>query len=76
MNWTWYKRSIIPAVQEMLMRIPLLSKARQGELFSPPAKLPELPAEVRQKMVRLLARMLNECLLHRSTIARSEVSDE
>ena len=76
MNWTWYKRSIIPAVQEMLMRIPLLSKTRQGELFSPQAKLPELPADVRQKMVRLLARMLNEYFLHRSTVARSGVSDE
>ena len=58
------------------MRRPSLSRTRQGELFSPPAKLPELPAEVRQKMVRLLARMLNEYLLHRSTVARSEVSDE
>ena len=58
------------------MRRPTLSRTRQGELFSPPAKLPELPAEVRQKMVRLLARMLNEYLLHRSTVARPEVGDE
>lgn len=76
MNGTWYKRSMIPAVQEMLMRKLLLSRTRQGELFSLPAKLPELPAEVRQKMARLLARMLNEHLLHRGTVVRSEVGDE
>jgi hypothetical protein len=72
----------------MLMRKPLLSRTRQGELFYPPAKLPELPAEVRQKklpelpaevrqkMIRLLARMLNEHWLHRSMTARPEVGDE
>jgi hypothetical protein len=58
------------------MRKPLLSRTRQGELFSPPAKLPQLPTEVRQKMVRLLARMLNEHWLHRSPVARPEVGDE
>lgn len=58
------------------MRKPLLSRTRQAELFSPPVKLPELPAEVRQKMARLLARMLNEHLRHRSTVARQEVGDE
>jgi hypothetical protein len=52
------------------------SRSRQGKLFSPPAKLPELPAEVRQKMIRLLARMLKEHLQHSSTVARPEVSDE
>jgi hypothetical protein len=67
---------MIPAVQEMLMHKPLLSRTRQGDLFSLPAKLPELPAEVRQKMVRLLARMLNEHLLHHSTVVRPEVADE
>jgi hypothetical protein len=75
-NRTWYKRSMIPAVQEMLMRKPLLSRTRQGDLFCLPAKLPELPAEVRQKMIRLLARMLNEHWLHRSMTARPEVGDE
>lgn len=49
---------------------------RQGELFSLPAKLPELPAEVRQKMVRLLARMLNEHWLRRSAVTTPEVGDE
>jgi hypothetical protein len=67
---------MIPAVQEMLMRKPLLSRARQGELFCPPAKLPDLQAEVRQKMARLLARMLNEHFLHRSTVVRPEVGNE
>ena len=57
-------------------RKPLLSRTRQGELFCPPEKFPELPAEVRQKMARLLARMLNEHWLHRSTLARQEVGDE
>ena len=58
------------------MRKPCLARLRQGELFSPPAKLPELPTDVRQKMVRLLARMLNEHWLHRSAIMTPEVSDE
>jgi len=31
---------------------------------------------VRQKMVRLLARMLKEYLHHSSTVARPEMSDE
>jgi hypothetical protein len=67
---------MIPAVQEMLMGKPCLLRNRQGELFSLPAELPELPAEVRQKMVRLLARMLNEHWLHRSTVMTPEVGDE
>jgi hypothetical protein len=60
----------------MLMRRPCLSKTRQGELFSVPAKLPELPAEVRQKMLRLLARILNEHWLRRSLVMTQEVGDE
>jgi hypothetical protein len=60
----------------MLMRRPSLSKCSQGELFSPPPKLPELPAEVQQKMARLLARMMNEYLLNRGTVARLKVGDE
>jgi hypothetical protein len=54
------------------MRKPLLSRTRQGELFSLPAKLPDLPAEVRQKMARLLAWTLNDEHLLRSTIVRPE----
>jgi hypothetical protein len=67
---------MIPAVQEMLMRKPCLPRPRQGELFSLPAKLPELPIEARQKMIRLLARMLNEHWLHRSAVMTTEVGDE
>ena len=59
------------------MRRTFLSRTHQGKLFSPPAKLPELPAEVRQKMARLLAKMLNEYSRHRrSPVARKELSDE
>lgn len=58
------------------MRKLCLSRNRQGELFSLPTKLPELPAEVRQKMLRLLARMLNEHWLHRSATMTPEVGDE
>jgi hypothetical protein len=59
------------------MRRTFLSRTHQGDLFSPPAKLPELPAEVRQKMTRLLAKMLNEYLRHRrSSVAKKELSDE
>jgi hypothetical protein len=61
----------------MLMRRTFLSRTHQGDLFSPPAKLPELPAEVRQKMARLLARMLNEYSRHRRfPAAKKELSDE
>jgi hypothetical protein len=67
---------MIPAVQEMLMRKLCLYRNRQGELFSLPAKLPELPAEVRQKMLRLLARMLNEHWLRRTVVMTPEVGDE
>jgi hypothetical protein len=67
---------MIPAVQEMLMPKPCLPRNHQGELFSRPAKLPELPAEVRQKMIRLLARMLNEHWLQRCAVMTPEVGDE
>jgi len=58
------------------MRKPCVPRSRQGDLFSLPTKLPELPAEVRLKMVRLLARMLSEHWLHRSVIVTQEVGDE
>jgi hypothetical protein len=76
MNWPWYKHSIIPAVQEMPMRTPLRCRPNQGELFCPLAKLPQLPPETHQKMLRLLARMLNEHLLRRPSPTGVEVSDE
>jgi len=49
------------------MQKPLLLRPSQGELFSQPEAIRELPAEVRQKAIRLLARMLNEYWLHRSS---------
>jgi len=44
------------------MSITSRFRASQGELFSPPAPLPQLPPEAYQRMVRLLARMMNEHL--------------
>jgi len=38
------------------MRRTLLSRTHQGDLFARPAKLPELPAEVRQKIYSALYR--------------------
>jgi hypothetical protein len=60
----------------MLMHTkPYLST--QGELFSPPAKLPQLPPDAHRKMVRLMARMLNEHLQKDSRAsAQAEVGDE
>lgn len=58
------------------MRKALLSSSSQGDLFSLPAKLPELPAEVRQKMAGLLARMLKERWLQRFMVLKLEVGDE
>ena len=55
------------------------SRASQSELFSPPAKLPQLPPEARQKMIQLLARMLNEHLRKHPLSGSSwqrEVGDE
>jgi len=57
------------------MRTSSWSRPRQGELFSPPAKLPQLPADVQQRMVRLLARMLNEHL-DRQLRLQAEAGDE
>lgn len=58
------------------MRTPLRSRPNQGELFSPPAKLPQLPPDTHQKMVRLLARMLNQHLLRRPPASRMEADNE
>jgi hypothetical protein len=58
------------------MRKPLLPRPSQGEFFPQPEAIPELPAEVRQKATRLLARMLNEYWLHRSLLVRQGVGDE
>ena len=57
------------------MRITSWSRPRQGELFPPAEKLPQLPADVQQRMVRLLARMLNEHL-DRQLRLPAEAGDE
>ena len=59
--------------------MPILSRfrAQQGELFLPPVPQPELSQEAYQRMLRLLARMMNEHLkqdLHHS--GQLEVGDE
>ena len=59
------------------MPITSRSRAHQGELFSPPVPQPKLPQEAYQRMLRLLARMMNEHLrkdLRRS--GQAEVGDE
>jgi len=47
---------------EVLMSILSRLKVRQGELFAPPAPQLQLTEEAYQRMLRLLARMLNEHL--------------
>jgi hypothetical protein len=42
------------------MRKPLTPRVTQLELFQPPRQSPELPREVKQRMVKLLARLLRE----------------
>jgi hypothetical protein len=54
--------------------VTLVDQSRRA--VSPPTKLPQWPTEAHQKMVRLLARMLNEHLLHRPSPARLEMGDE
>ena len=60
------------------MHMPSRFRVHQGELFVPPAKLPQLPPEAHRKMVRLLARMLNEHLGKHpcSSDGHPEVGDE
>jgi hypothetical protein len=43
----------------------------QGELFSPPAKLRQLPPEARLKMVRLLARIYASLPIEGATARRT-----
>jgi len=57
--------------------MPTTFRAQQGELFLPPPPQPRLSQDAYQRMLRLLARMMNEHLekdlrLH----AQPEVSDE
>jgi len=63
--------------QEVLMPITFRFRAHQGDLFTPPLPQPKLPQEAYQRMLRLLARMMNEHLqkdLRRS--GQGEVGDE
>lgn len=51
--------------------------ARQGKLFTPPAPQPQLPQEAYQRMLRLLARMMNEHIQKNvRPSAQAEVADE
>ncbi len=50
-------------------------RAIQGELFSPPVELPQLPPKAYQRMVRLLARMMSDHL-QKASHAKGEVGDE
>jgi hypothetical protein len=62
---------------EVLMSILSRLKVRQGELFTPPVPQLQLTEEAYQRMLRLLARMLNEHLgrkVHPS--AKGESCDE
>ena len=52
-------------------------KIRQGELFAPPAPRLDLPEEAYQRMLRLLARMMNEHIQKNvRPSAQVEVADE
>lgn len=64
--------------QEMPMHIRSRTISRQDELFHPPTELPRVPAEIHRRMVRLLARMLNEHLSKRSLCSsgQPEAGDE
>jgi hypothetical protein len=48
--------------QEVLMPIVSRFRARQGELFTPPVPHPKVPQEAYQRIVQLLAKMMNEHL--------------
>lgn len=48
----------------------------QGELFSPPAKLPQMSPEVWQRIVQLLARMINDHLDIHCCAGNAEAGDE
>jgi hypothetical protein len=77
LNRVWFRRSIFPVTQEVLMSITSRFRARQGELFAPTIPQPQVPQEAYQRMLHLLARMMNEHLekdLRSRT--QAEVGDE
>jgi hypothetical protein len=52
-------------------------KGTQIELFKPPRQVPQVPAEVRQKMIRLLARLLQQHLArHDGNMGAAETNHE
>ena len=59
------------------MPITFRFRAQQGQLFIPPPPHPKLPPEAHQRMLRLLARMMNEHIeKNLRSKAQAEVSDE
>jgi hypothetical protein len=59
------------------MPIAFRFRAHQGELFTPPVPQPKLPREAYQRMLHLLARMMNEHLEKDLRChAQEEVGDE
>jgi hypothetical protein len=73
----WFRRSICPDTQEVLMPTTFRVKIQQGELFLPPPPQLKLSPDAYQRMLRLLARMMNEHLnKDPHTHAQPEVSDE
>jgi hypothetical protein len=51
-------------------------RAQQGELFLPPPPQPKLSQDAYQRMLRLLARMMNEHLQRVDIPVQPEVGDE
>jgi hypothetical protein len=69
--------SIFPESQEVLMPTTFRFRTQQGQLFIPPPPQPKLPQEAYQRMLRLLARMMNEHLEKKlRSHAQVEVGDE
>jgi len=57
--------------------MPRTFRAQQGELFLPPPPQPKLSQDAYQRMLRLLARMMNEHFKKDLRLrAQPEVSDE
>lgn len=77
LNCLQFRRSILPVTQEVLMPMTFRFRMLQGQLFTPPPPQPNLPPEARQRVLRLLARMMNEHLEKNiGARAQAEVSDE
>ena len=57
------------------MRDLIMVQPSPGRVVSPPAKLPQLPPEVQQQVICLLARMLNEHRNRQLCLQRSASGD-